>query len=372
MIKLEPKKLFGKPNSKILAFAPLEPFSANPIVREWAGINGANLVYRPKINPHHLLDEESQKWQFYECIKEYNKLKQDLQDKFQQPFFDGFQMLARPDDPIKKVTQFLNKNRKEIGIDFIDLNFSCPGHKVLPHNRGGELLKPSKNYMMGEVIEKVLKFTSLPVSVKIRRGFTIQDDPRELAKILKDYDIAWISINRAPVKMQNVSPKELIQDFSSFIEFSDELNGKIPVLLNGAFSRPEQKKELKSIPNVDGIMIGRAALGNPLIFNNFKENHEIYGDKEKKDEVKIIFDQLYDLIKKYTGPDTGRWITISNLKLIFFHILKNYLTFQDLQLPLGFGWANWKKKKFSYEELIKIMQSSFNFIDFSKWANLFN
>ncbi len=115
-------------------------------------------------------------WQKFQKIQNLENLK----TPWNESVYDGIQLLARPDDPIKNSVREISQQKYEIGIQFIDLNFSCPGYKVKPQNRGGELMKyPEK---IREVVEKVLKFTSLPVSVKIRRGYTIKDSPVEVLR----------------------------------------------------------------------------------------------------------------------------------------------------------------------------------------------
>ena len=145
-----------------MALAPIEPITMNPVIRELMAINGARLVYRPKILPQHLL--KAPNWQYWAKIKKISQVK----TPSGKSVFDGIQIIARPGDPIKKAVKYIDNYANKIGIHFIDLNFCCPGYKVLPKRRGGDLLKDPETII--QVISEVIKFTSLPISIKIRKA----------------------------------------------------------------------------------------------------------------------------------------------------------------------------------------------------------
>ncbi|MCP4761366.1 MAG: tRNA-dihydrouridine synthase family protein [archaeon] len=360
MQRLDPKKLFQDPHHRfIFAFAPLEPFTANPIVREYAGICGAQLVFRPKINPHQLL--KAKEWQNYEQIKNLSLIK----TPSELSVYDGIQLIARPDDPIKGAVRFISQNKKEIGVSFIDLNFSCPGHKVLPHNRGGELLKyPEK---IRQVVEKSLKFTSLPVSVKIRSGYTIKDNPKEVLKVLKEFDLAWITVNRAPVKRGNVDFEVLKTDISYFQQTAEIIDDKFPFIANGDLNKIERINQLNSIKSCQGVMIGRGALGNPDIFFKLSHNSKIKKQNFSEETIEV-FSRLFKIINKYREGESGRWTSIAQLKSVLFFFIKHYKESQGQQLPHGYGEVQFiRKTKFTQKSLIEALYQIFPFIPLTQW-----
>lgn len=384
---MKPNELFKPSTSRsyIFSLAPIEPFTTNPIVREMAGISGAQLVYRPKINPFHLL--KAFEWQKYQKIQNLENLK----TPWNEPIYDGIQLLARPDDPIKNAVREVSQQKNEIGIQFIDLNFSCPGYKVKPQNRGGELMKyPEK---IREVVEKVFKFTNLPISVKIRRGYTIKDNAAEVLKILKDFDLAWITINRAPVIRSNVDWESLKKDIVPFEEAHKIIDGKFPIIANGDLDNIERIRMLQEANLCQGIMIGRSALGNYGIFyhlmselrnktgfesNNpnkslldFYDLRSIKTDGNLTNELRHYFSTLFSVIHKYTSGDSARYCTIAQLKHVFFHIIKQYFECQNKQLPKGYGFTNFMKKEFQEESLIQALMAVFPLISKNEWASWF-
>jgi tRNA-dihydrouridine synthase len=371
--RLDPKQFFSSEHL-IFSLAPLEPFTANPITRELAGLNGADLVFRPKIQPFHLL--KAKEWQLNEriCGIELLKTNQGRQ------VYDGFQLIARPDDPIKDAVRYISQNAKEIGISFIDLNFSCPGHKVRPENRGGELMRtPDK---IAQVIEKTLKFTHLPVSIKIRRAYDkddMKENPQKIIELIKQYDLAWVTINRATVKMGQMEEGlecsgnyggDLTEDNSAFEKSAQLLIDRFPVIANGAISLEHQVDSISKINNCKGVMIGRSAMGNPEIFKNLKSKQpDSINNLDNISENDLInsLEALFDLIhRKYSKDSWARWATVSNLKLILFHYMKHFFLQNKKQMPHGLGWAAWKQTKFTKESLIHTCQTAFPFIERNK------
>jgi tRNA-dihydrouridine synthase len=333
--QLVPRELFRK-GQLIKAFAPMEPYTANPILRELMGKAGAQLVCRPKILPQHLLKAKA--WQRYEKIKELPS----LTTPENQYIYDGFQLIARPDDPIRPAVELLDRDAKTFGIQYIDLNFSCPGYKVLPQRRGGELLKEPEK--VKRVVETVLKFTELPVSVKIRKGFSPSDSPEAICRMLKDFPLAWITVNRAPVKGEGLRTADIIQDWQPFKDAVKGVDGAIPIIANGQID-PLQPELSLLLKECNGIMIGTGALGNPNIFSNNPTTN--------------LFEQLQDLknlIAKYRQGASGRWTTIGPIKQLLVYYIKHYFETKGQQVPAGYGVTKWLNSKHSPQELIKSLK----------------
>jgi tRNA-dihydrouridine synthase len=354
------------PKTGILAFAPLEPDSANPILREIMAINGAELVFRPKILPQHLL--KAKKWQFYEKMENIDELKTYQKRKV----FDIIQLILRIDDPIKPAIEFINSTSWEIGVSGIDLNFSCPGYKVLPERRGGELLRDPP--MILRIIEKTLKSAELPVSIKIRKGYSINDTPTPLcSQIAKEFgkNISWISINRAPVKMAGVKIEKVENDISSFQQALNAVEGQIPIIANGSIDSVQRLDSIIKNTPIHGFMIGRPALGNQNIFYEFAQY--LQGNPSAISEKKIILlkelEVLFGTIKRYHQSDQGMWATIGHIKKMLFWYMKKFYEGQGRQLPAGHGFASWSKKKHTPETFIQSLNKNFPFISLSQWKS---
>ena len=355
----------------VLFFAPLEPITANPIIRELMGQFGAQVLFRPKILPQHLL--KAKKWQFWQKIPRILS----MQTPNQSPIFDGIQLIARPDDPLKPALEFISHNAKSLGIQFIDLNFCCPGYKVLPQKRGGELLNPIHHDLILQVIETTLKYADLPISIKIRKGYTIQDSPKKLLNtIFKQFgtNIAWITVNRAPVKMGGVNLDKIVHDNTSFLEAIESVEQQIPIIANGGIRSVTDVEEISAEAPVHGVMIGRGALGNPHIFTTCSQAQIDFSKHETDEELSPFLNGLshfFEIAQKYSKGNKGRWITIGELKRQLFYFLKYYFESAHQQPPAGFGFDKWNRSHFTSNELKKILQKHFSQISTSQWNDWF-
>lgn len=354
MFRLDPHKLFTtqRPSPFLFAFAPMEPYTANPILREIMGQAGAELVFRPKILPQHLL--KAKIWQKYEMIKEIQK----LTTPTKMQVFDLIQIIARPDDPIKAAIQYIEQNADQLGIFGIDLNFSCPGYKVLPQRRGGELLKNPD--IIFKVIEQVFKYTSLPVSVKIRRGYLMQDSPTQLCAQLKNYDLAWITVNRAPVKVGPQMGDFIRNDYTPFQQAYNTLEGKIPLIANGQLD-PTLTNIGTLLFGCKGIMIGTAAMGNPTIFHPTQIKNTL------KVQIRIDLENLFQIINKYQMGQSGRWCTIGPIKQLLFFYIKHHIEEQGRQMPPGTGFTKWTKTKYTTKEFCELLNYLIPEIGLAQW-----
>ncbi len=145
---------------------------------------------------------------------------------------------------------------EELEADFIDLNFGCPSPKIINSGNGSALLR--NPVASAKMIEKLVKSTKLPVTVKMRLGF--YDDAQ--------FQQTCVDFQNAGIQMLSVHGRTTQQKFSgtanwdSIYEVKEKLS--IPVLGNGDVCSAEEAVE--KLKNLDGIMIGRAAVKNPWIF----------------------------------------------------------------------------------------------------------
>ncbi len=332
-------------------------------------INGTRLVYRPKILPQHLL--KAPNWQYLAKIKKISQVKTLSGDTV----YDGLQIIARPGDPIKKAVKYIDNYASKFGIHFIDLNFCCPGYKVLPKRRGGDLLKDPE--LIIKVISKATKFTDLPISIKIRKGFLNTDNPQKLcSQLSREFgeNIGWIAVNRAPVKMENVDFSLIKKDYRPFQQALDAVEGKIPIIANGTIEYYSDINFIKENVNINGFMIGRAALGNQAIFHEILDPKSVGNRTRDSDNFKIIskFEELFKIISKYQNGPSGRFCSMGEIKKILFYYLKHYFNSINKQLPQGYGFSKWNNQFFSPDSLVKALFKIFPTISEKNWKKWIN
>jgi tRNA-dihydrouridine synthase B len=148
-------------------------------------------------------------------------------------------------------------------FDWIDLNCGCPVKKVVSRGAGAAMLKDLP--LLGKITEMVKNAVSLPVSVKTRIGFN-QDTANhlEIAKVVEESGADMIAVHaRLAKNFHGGDP-----DWEKLGEMKQQL--KIPIVGNGGVFKPEDAAEMVRVSGVDGVMIGRGAIGNPWIFEQIK------------------------------------------------------------------------------------------------------
>jgi nifR3 family TIM-barrel protein len=149
--------------------------------------------------------------------------------------------------------------------DFIDLNFGCPVKKVVVKGGGAALLNDLPK--MVRMTEAVVKAVKIPVTAKTRLGWDDQNrNIIEIAERLQDAGIQAISIH-ARTRAQLYGGKA---DWTLIGAVKQNPRMFIPVFGNGDITTAVIAKEMKDRYGVDGLMVGRAAVGNPWIFREIK------------------------------------------------------------------------------------------------------
>ena len=168
------------------------------------------------------------------------------------------------------------KKIEEKPFDILDINMGCPVPKVAGNGEGSALMKNPD--LVREIVSKVVKAIEKPVTVKIRKGFDeAHVNAVEIAKIIEDCGAAAVAVH-GRTREQYYSGKadwEIIRQVKEAVS--------IPVIGNGDVTGPESAKKMMEETGVDGIMIGRAARGNPWIFGQIREYLETGKMKEKPD-----------------------------------------------------------------------------------------
>ena len=149
--------------------------------------------------------------------------------------------------------------------DFIDINWGCPVRKVAGRGSGSGMLKDIPKLL--KITASLVKRSTLPVTVKTRLGYDEGDKPIvTLAEQLQDVGVAAISIH-GRTKSQMYRGEA---DWTLIAETKANPRLQIPVFGNGDLVSPEQIIEAQKRYGVDGVLIGRAAIGNPWIFEQTK------------------------------------------------------------------------------------------------------
>jgi nifR3 family TIM-barrel protein len=157
------------------------------------------------------------------------------------------------------------KVAEEAQPDFIDINFGCPMKKIVRHGAGSALLRNLP--LMQQMAAEVVKAVQVPVTAKTRLGWSSGEKPVvEAALRLQDAGIAALAIH-GRTRDQLYTGEA---DWSLIGEVKNHPDIKIPIIGNGDITGGEKAKVLLDQTGVDALMIGRAAIGRPWIFNEVK------------------------------------------------------------------------------------------------------
>ncbi len=154
---------------------------------------------------------------------------------------------------------------EEANPDFIDINFGCPMKKIIRHGAGAALLKDLPK--MQKMATEIVKAVHVPVTAKTRLGWTENDKPvLEAALRLQDAGIQALAIH-GRTREQLYSG---IADWTLIGEVKNHPDIHIPIIGNGDINSGEKAGELLKQTSVDGLMIGRGAIGRPWLFKEIK------------------------------------------------------------------------------------------------------
>ena len=279
MVKIGPIVLPDFP----LLLAPMEDVS-DPPFRAVCKDNGADLMYTEFISSEGLIRD---------AIKSRQKL--DIYD-YERPI--GIQIFGGDEEAMAMCTKIVDT----VNPDLIDINFGCPVKKVVTKGAGAGVLKDLD--LMVRLTEAVVKSTNLPVTVKTRLGW--DDNSRnihEVALRLQDVGIKALAIHgRTRTQMYKGEA-----DWTLIGEIKNDPRIHIPIFGNGDINSPEKALEYKNRYGVDGIMIGRAAIGYPWIFREIKhfiETGTRRADPTIEERVEVARKHLIKSME-WKGPIAG-------------------------------------------------------------------
>jgi tRNA-dihydrouridine synthase B len=229
-----------------LLLAPMEDVS-DPPFRAVCKKNGADLMYTEFISSEGLIRDAAKSIQKLDIFE------------FERPI--GIQLFGSDIDSMREAGRIADN----AAPDLIDINYGCPVKQVACKGAGAALLQDIPK--MVAMTSEIVKVANRPVTVKTRLGW---DDRTknvvEVAERLQDIGIQALTIHgRTRAQMYKGEA-----DWTLIGEIKNNSRIRIPIFGNGDVDSPEKAKQMKERYGIDGIMIGRASIGYPWIFNEIK------------------------------------------------------------------------------------------------------
>lgn len=189
---------------------------------------------------------------------------------------------------------------KNAGADVIDINMGCPAPKIAGNGSGSALMKNPT--FCGEIVAAIKSKVDLPVTVKIRKGFDNDSiNAVEVAQICEQNGADAIIVH-GRTRQQYYSGQcdlDIIKAVKSAVT--------VPVVGNGDVKDIKSAVKMLDYTDCDGVMVARAALGNPWIFKSFKEYFDkgiIIDAPSNEDKLRIMREHI-ELVCKYKGEHLG-------------------------------------------------------------------
>lgn len=232
---------FSKP---LFALAPLAGFTDLPfrsVVKKF----GADLTVSEMISSNALAFKSKKTFKMLE------------KNPLETPY--SIQIAGSDQLVIQQAVELLNERE---GIDIIDLNCGCPAPKIVNNLQGSSLLTDLPK--MAETIRTIKKYSNKEyTSVKMRLGFDSKNHV-EIAKLCEDNGADYIAVHGRTKAGKYKAPV----DYDALKEIKEAVS--IPVIANGDIDSPSKAKWVLEHTGADGIMVGRAAVGRPWIFQLMK------------------------------------------------------------------------------------------------------
>lgn len=229
-----------------LLLAPMEDVS-DPPFRAVCKDQGADLMYTEFISVEGLIRDAGKSIQKLDIYNDERPI--------------GIQIFGAEIESMGKAAEIVEEAKPEL----LDINFGCPVKKVVCKMAGAGILQDIPK--MVKLTEKVVKSTSLPVTVKTRLGWDENSlNIIEVAERLQDVGIQALTIHGRTRKQMYKGEA----DWSLIAQVKNNPRMHIPIFGNGDIDSPQKAVQYKQRYGVDGIMIGRASIGYPWIFRDIK------------------------------------------------------------------------------------------------------
>jgi len=291
-----------------LLLAPMEDVS-DPPFRTLCKKHGADLMYTEFISSEGLIRD---------ALKSRQKL--DIYEK-ERPI--GIQIFGSDIESMRIATKITARSNPDI----IDINYGCPVKKVACKGAGAGILQDIPK--MVKMTAEIVKSTNLPVTVKTRLGW---DESTkyivEVAERLQDVGIEAISIHGRTRKQMYKGEA----DWSLIAAVKENTRMHIPVFGNGDIDSPEKAVTYKNKYGVDGVMIGRASIGNPWIFREIK--HYIkFGSHHAPPNFLEKVDAVIEHLN--TSIDwKGEKLAIAEMKRHYSNYFRGVINFKETKMKL--------------------------------------
>ena len=277
-----------------LLLAPMEDVS-DPPFRAVCKKNGADLMYTEFISSEGLIRD---------ALKSRQKL-----DIYEEERPIGIQIFGGDEEAMAISAGIVDT----VNPDLLDINFGCPVKKVVCKGAGAAVLKDID--LMVRLTKAVIKSTSVPVTVKTRLGWDFDSiNIMEVAERLQDIGVKALSIH-GRTRSQLYKGEA---DWTYIAAVKNNPRIHIPIFGNGDVDSPEKALEYKNKYGVDGIMIGRAAIGYPWFFREVKH---YFATGEKLDPPTI--EERIEVIKQHLQASV-RW---KGPKLGIFEMRRHYANY---------------------------------------------
>ena len=250
----------------------------------------------------------------------------------------SLQLFGANEDDYKRAIEITNLS----GFSFIDINMGCPTKKVVKNNGGAGLLEDTDK--MVSILKAVKSVSPLPVSVKIRLGLKRGEGGEiERALALKENRACFLSLHgRYASDLYRGTA-----DWEAIAKVKEALGKDYILIGNGDIKTKEDALKAFNISNVDGIMVGRGAVGNPWIF---RELNTIFEDNDDYNNDITENESLKNIIKEHINGCCELYGEISGIHFMRKFVMK-YLTGYKMEKKIDL------MKCESKEELFKILDS---------------
>ena len=304
MIKIGNINLSGFP----LLLAPMEDVS-DPPFRAVCKKHGADLMYTEFISSEGLIRD---------AMKSRQKL-----DFFEEERPVGIQIFGGDEEAMAISAGIVDA----VNPDLLDINFGCPVKKVVCKGAGAAVLKDID--LMVRLTKAVIKSCNVPVTVKTRLGWDFDSiNIIEVAERLQDIGVQALSIH-GRTRSQLYKGEA---DWSWIAKVKDHPRITIPIFGNGDVDSPQKALEYKNKYGVDGIMIGRAAIGYPWFFREVKHyfaTGEILPPPTIEERIDVIRQHLRASVA-WKGPRIG----IFEMRRHYANYLKGIINIKPLRSKL--------------------------------------